>query len=356
MKNFTALLAVIETFTSVLGMMPSSAFGDARTIEAKAISFRQSIESGEVRVVSNAKMPAGKTRITSYHIFFTGNQRRVDKQDTYNKADGNAPITSTTSSSWGTDAFRLFTTDVTPDGGKRISLIVPLESRRAKLSLDVCPDIRLVGMNLFAFPNLIHAKMNGRIGDRIDVLSVEVADEQVGGQQLHRITYQESWGTDVVWISPTQNYNVTRIERSINGKATKRLEVQLTEVPSFGWFPSRVDFVEFNESGRTTTETAEIDVIQFNKPIDSETWLFSAMGATPGQKIVNFANGNHLILGKDDITLADTRVPRTTPVDVKERKRRPVLLYMNGVLCLGLALYFVYRRLKETRGSRSATR
>jgi hypothetical protein len=205
-------------------------------IEQRAIAFRQSINSGDVQITSKVDFQDGNIRERTYVVFFDGLKKRMDIEER-NYVEGERPGQGAKrSAAWGEDAFRYFTRELTPDGASLISLIAAKSSKRAKM--EERSDPRMLGMYPVTFGNLITYKLNSRLTHRNGVLDVEVRNEKVDGRLYHQITYREKWGSDIVTLSPTQDYNVTRFERlGKDGTRLRLLEIELSEVEDFGWFP-----------------------------------------------------------------------------------------------------------------------
>ena len=310
---------------------------DIGHIEQKVIAQRQSIASGRVKVTSHCEFSDGRYRKVDLDIFFDPANYRADCRE--EQGFGNGLIKSSRySRAWCEDAFRFFSEEV--------ASYIAANDHRAVPAID---DVRLVGMYPIDFANLDGFALNSRIGNRGSG-NVNLEEERRDERLLYRITYDAAWGRDIVWVSPSQDFSIVRMEhRGKEGNKLRTLHVKLDEVEGFGWFPRHLDFAMFEGDQVEKTETLTIDVIQFNMPITPDIWTFRGMGAPVGKKVLNRATNEQILLNSDGVSLSDRRTFTMSDSGLESSSPNGFLYYALGVSCLLISMGLLYRRFIANR-------
>jgi hypothetical protein len=260
---------------------------EVEQIEQKVIETRASIKSGQVNLMSIVDFPNGSHRETKYVAYFDGIKYRLDRRDRYHT--GNAIKPQNNSSAICDDAFRYLSEET-------VSFIAP----RTFEAAQKLTDVRLLGMYPSSFANLYRYSFNSRIGNHGRVTSIELQTEHLNGLTVKKLTYISDRGTDAVWICPSRDFNIVRMERhNAQKQKVRELAVDLSKVKDFGWFPSKLKLVYYEEDSVEKTETLALRVVQFNGDLPAETWTFRGMGAAVGKQILDRRTGEFYVLDEN---------------------------------------------------------
>jgi hypothetical protein len=145
------------------------------------------------------------------------------------------------------------------------------------------------GVGFFVFGARIDP-VGPRLADRLTVATATVRADQVGGQPVVRVEFEDDWGMNVVWFDPAHDYHPIRMTQRKLPRHWVRPEVRLESVPTdprFGIVTERLRdmrVVKFQKAGSQwfAEKLEEHSTYQTNKPASAEDKIVTTISDISG--------------------------------------------------------------------------
>jgi len=339
------LLLWLSLLSAVFVVRLSEAADDelrAKDVLDETLKYRtERLRSGNVEL-SIENYSAGNKESEFKHIFyFTSDDLRYDR--TGRTANGVWGSTSRFISSKG-----VVIRDVLPRRDLTVTIDPQPPFRRDTETISYHP--RDLGVSY------VDTSVLKRLGPKNLFASLAALDSSVEeivyrDQQVYKLSFEDGKNATVTfWVSPDQGYNPLRIECRFRGdEMLQATDVVLKQYPPSGiWYPERTTSITLHNSAELSRQVVTVKHASFDIEIDPKLFTLAGLELTPGRPISdrtteNFGSqtwdGEKLV--SDDparkIDLADNSASTT---------KHSLLLILNAALCVALAAFLIYRRLR----------
>ncbi len=328
--------------------------GEIRAIEQRALDHRARIKSGIFAIdwqYTNLSKGVSESPVKrSVRIWVDGDSIRGDFARVYPQDSSLAGKTYRETISVHHGVLRHYSDEELTGGGRIATEILPLGGSHARTY--TVPDPRLLGTNPVAFLNLVYSSLHQWIGKAASAPDAKVTVEDFSGEQAHRISF--TLPDDVsasLWY-----YDKKLSAACIDVKQfdiRERADSRLGMIAGYGWFPSKVTYRRWEGGNLINEDVADVNVIQINEPIDSSVFDFPGMDLPLGTLVsdrTNKSNKQFVLTATGLREWKDDGLERGLLQPTK-RSKTTILLIINGLIFLGLALYYIFRRGRIADGS-----
>lgn len=298
---FAVAFALAVAASRCSGQTSEASGASFSELARKIVEHRKAISNGEFLITNRVEVIAaesqGSPRSEFIEVLVDGSDRlRASSRRRFGEIgpQGEAPIDAFIDSVVRSgDALFLYS-NVNFGGGDH----TPAEifSVRDPIAMMRMPtDPRLIGLAPYTYHNLSQLTLDGILNHgKYDKRFVGNAETIDGRDCIPLVSVRGELSRPdlrtVMWVDANRDYNVVKIEL-VSRQERRSLDIELQEVPDYGWFPKAVSYREERDGKPTKISKASIAVRSINEGLEEEEFSLLGMGALIGVQVVDRRGG-----------------------------------------------------------------
>ncbi|MBS0201523.1 MAG: hypothetical protein JSS49_01390 [Planctomycetes bacterium] len=333
----------------------------AADLERDVIAYRKAIHSAELslehRLTSypSGKDPVVRNRTTAIYLLETKLRNDVTR---ISGPDGDS-TRATNCRNCEANGFHVFYTDLKEPNFEIMLEMHPVAEVLNQPATFPVFDPRALGMAADSSPNLAKLKSFGEWIGRADRSDPTVTRETYHGQDCIRLEYRFDPDTGTVrqWFNPMYGPSLVRMEKEFSYRDMVYLDSVETEYGLHGesklWFPSKVTYSRKRDGIVDEDEIVTVTVISLNAEVDPKLFTIAGMNVPAGTYISGHPISEDACLwnGKSIVPYGESVISGQSKKASEKQGAKSYrgFLFLNGLLFLGLACFFLVRFVRSRK-------